>query len=265
MTGFRECRHGRMVYLRHDRYIGKALDLYGEFSELEAAVFGAFLRPGDVAADVGANVGAHTIHMAKLVGPEGKVYAFEPQRVIFTLLCANVALNERFNIFPLHAALGSVPGTIRIPPIDYAAAGNFGGVSLLDAAGAGGEEVEVRTLDSFKFDKLTLLKIDVEGMEHEALSGAAATIKRLRPILYIENDREIRSPRLISLLLQMGYNLWWHLPPLFNPGNFGRKTQDIYPGIVSINLIGVPVERKIDIVGARAVTGPEDWWQRPAK
>lgn len=264
LTGFRECRHGRLLYLKRDRYIGKAIEHYGEFSELEAAVFGAFLRPGDVAVDGGANIGAHTVHMANLVGPTGKVLAFEPQRVIFTLLCGNIAFNEAFQVVPVQAALGAAPGVLRVPALDYGAAGNFGGVSLLETAGQGGEEVPVRTLDSFKLDKLALLKVDVEGMEFEALSGAADTIKRLRPILYVENDREMRSPRLIRLIGQMGYNMWWHLPPLFNPGNFDRRTDDIYPGVVSINLLCVPRERSIEIVGARPVSGPDDWWQRPA-
>ena len=63
----KQCRHGRMVFLKHDVYIGRSLELYGEYSESEAEVFTQLLRPGDVVIEAGANIGAHTVHIANLV------------------------------------------------------------------------------------------------------------------------------------------------------------------------------------------------------
>ena len=57
----KDCRHGRLMYLLNDAYIGRSLDVYGEYSEGEIALFRQLLRPGDVAVDVGANIGALTI------------------------------------------------------------------------------------------------------------------------------------------------------------------------------------------------------------
>src|SRR5262245_3941932 len=89
----KDCRHGRLCYLLTDSYIGRSLDIYGEYSEGEIDLFRQLLRPGDVAVDVGANIGALTIGMARLVGPSGAVLAFEPQRVIFDILAQNIRLN----------------------------------------------------------------------------------------------------------------------------------------------------------------------------
>ena len=61
---------------------------------------------------------------------------------------------------------------------------------------------------------------DAEGMEADVLAGGEATIRRLRPWLYVENDRKNRSAALIGLINSFGYRLYWHLPPYYNPANF---------------------------------------------
>jgi hypothetical protein len=88
------CRYGTLLYNINDRYIGQALDLYGEYSEGEVVLFRRIVRPGDIVLDVGANLGAHTIFFSTAVGPRGAVLAFEPQRLVFQALCANMALNS---------------------------------------------------------------------------------------------------------------------------------------------------------------------------
>jgi hypothetical protein len=87
---------------------------------------------------------------------------------------------------------------------------------------------------------LRVLKVDVEGMEREVILGARGTIARLQPALYIENDRAERSRALISLVFELGYRLWWHITPLFNPDNFFRHPHDIFGEVVSFNMIGFP-------------------------
>ncbi len=57
----KQCRHGVMLYNINDMYVGRSLDLYGEFSEGEAAMLGQILRPGMVVCDIGANIGCHTV------------------------------------------------------------------------------------------------------------------------------------------------------------------------------------------------------------
>jgi FkbM family methyltransferase len=233
----KDCRHGRLTYLLNDAYIGRSLDVYGEYSEGEIALFAQLLRPGDVAVDVGANIGALTVAMARLVQPGGAVVAFEPQRPLFDILCANLRHNGLGHVTAYRRAVGSAAGMIRVPPLDYAQPENFGGVAL---GGARGEEVNVVTLDSLALPRLRLIKVDVEGMEFDVLSGARTTIRRLQPALYVENDRADRSRRLISLIFELGYRLWWHITPLFNPQNFFGHGRDIFGDVVSFNMIGFP-------------------------
>ena len=72
-----ETRHGIFTIFNEDELVGLSLATYGEYSEGEVEVFRKVLKPGDVAIDIGANIGALTIPMARLVGETGRVYAFE--------------------------------------------------------------------------------------------------------------------------------------------------------------------------------------------
>ena len=257
VTAVRECRHGRIRYLRGDSFVGRSLELYGEFSEAEAALLARLLSPGDVVVEAGANVGALTIPMAKAVGPTGRIIAYEPQRLVAEILRDNLAVNELANVEVRHAALGAEAGTIAVPPVNYHGGGNFGGVAL---GGPAGEDVPLETVDGLALDRVDLIKVDVEGMEPEVLAGAAAAIRRHRPLLYLENDRSDRSRRLIEAVQGFGYRAYWHLPSLFNPDNHDARADNVFGKTVSVNLVGVPAERSVPTDDLRLVTDPgEDW------
>jgi hypothetical protein len=125
-----------------------------------------------------------------------------------------------------------------------------------------GEPVRVIALDSLDLPVAHVLKIDVEGMEADVLAGAKALIARCRPVLYLENDRRKKSAALIGLLDALGYACWWHMPPLFNPENFAGSQENIFPGIVSVNLLCLPKERPAVMEGFRKVSGPRDWYDQ---
>lgn len=248
----KRCRHGAFLYNIHDKFIGRSLDLYGEFSEGEAAMFAQILKPGMVAMDVGANIGVHTVFMAQAVGSGGAVFAFEPQRVVHQLLCANLALNSLNNVMTWHAAVGPKAGTIIVPPIRYDLEGNFGGVALGDHER--GETVPVVALDALPLRSCHFIKIDVEGMEAQVLEGARQMIARLRPILYVENDRKEKSQALIEALFAMDYRLYWHNTPLFNPNNFFAKGENLFGNIVSRNMLCVPKESPTQVTNLPEIT-----------
>jgi FkbM family methyltransferase len=254
----KDSRHGKMLFLSRDVYIGRSLEFYGEYSALETDLFAQLIRPGMTVVEVGANIGAHTVALGKMVGTGGRVIAFEPQRTIFQLLCANLALNGLFNVQTLLAGAGREEGTLIVPSLDYTAENNFGGVPL-NLAGEG-EQVPIAPLDAIGVSAVHFLKIDVEGMERDVLLGAREIIARDYPILYVENDRKEKSPELLTLLDELGYNCWWHLPPLFNPDNFAKESENIFPGIVSINLICLPKDANISMHGFRKITDPHDWF-----
>ncbi len=253
------CRHGPIAYLATDIYIGRSLDLYGEYSEGEAELFAQVLKPGQTAVEAGANIGTHTVAIAKAVGSAGAVAAFEPQRVLHQLLCANVALNALSHVHAHQAALGREAGTIPVPKLDYAAENNFGGIAL-GQAGAG-ETVAVATIDAMGLAQCHFIKIDVEGMEGDVIAGAEQTIRRCRPLLYLENDRADSSAALIQQLFGLGYRLYWHLPRLFNPENYFGQAENVFGDVISINMLGVPEGGNAPVAGLHEVRSPQDDWK----
>jgi FkbM family methyltransferase len=261
-SGFNElrmCRSGPMVYNKFDIYIGGSLKKYGEFLVNEQELFQQFVRKGALIVEVGANIGGHTVELSRLVGPEGEVHAFEPQRIVFQTLCANLALNQCTNVYARQAALGAEAGTILVPALNPSVRENFGGLSLRHTSS--GEPAPLLTIDSFDLPACHALKADVEGMEVEVLKGAHGTIDTYRPVMYLENDREDRSQELLALVLNLDYAVYWHLPRLYNPANFAGDTEDIFPGIVSINILCVPNEAKSSVTGLRRVASPGDSWR----
>jgi FkbM family methyltransferase len=246
-----QCRHGPMLFNRHDQYVGASLAKYGEFSPGESDVFQKFLAPGMTVVEVGANIGAHTVELSRLVGPTGRVHAFEPQRIVFQTLCANLALNACANVFADQAAVGAAPGEILVPFLPPDRPANFGGLSLRGATQ--GERVPLRALDALELPACHVLKLDCEGMEIEALRGAERLVRQHRPIIYAENDRTDRSAALIALLLSWRYRLYMHTPPLFAPGNFAGNTENIFGNILSINMLCIAQERQITVKGLQEV------------
>lgn len=248
-----------MLYNKFDTYIGESLRLYGEYSFGEQVLFKRIVQPGSTVVEVGANIGVHTVELSRLVGANGAVYAFEPQRLVFQALCANLALNQCANVFASHAAVGAENGTILVPAIDPAARANFGGVSLHGEQA--GESVPLLALDQANLPACHFIKADVEGMEVEVLRGAMETIRTHRPILYVENDREERAQELVELVMGLGYDLYWHLPLIFNPENFAGNHEDLFPRVVSVNLLCVPNGARVPVQGLRRVTSSTDSWQ----
>ena len=262
--GFNElrmCRDGPMLYNKHDIFVGGSLRKYGEFSIDEQTLFAQIVQPGSVVVEVGANIGSHTIPLSRLVGRDGQVHAFEPQRIVFQTLCANLALNHCANVFASQAGVGAASGSILVPAIDPRTRFNFGGLSLADARG--GEPVPLVTIDSLDLPICHLLKVDVEGMECEVLAGAGKTIDLYRPVMFVENDREERSEELLTRVRDLGYRAYWHMAPLFNPANFAGESEDIFPAIASLNVLCVPDELNLPATGLRRVASPKDWWQTP--
>jgi FkbM family methyltransferase len=248
-------RHGYFLVNRFDQYVGQALFRYGEYGELEWEVLAQLIKPGATIVEVGANIGSHTVSLARAAGPTGRVIAIEPQRVIHQYLCANIALNALDTVECRWAACGSAAGTLTVTRLDYFATRlqNFGGLSL--ARDGEGESVPVVRLDDLVQGRtVSLIKIDVEGMETEVLRGAAGLIAAGRPILYAENDRPAKSDELLSLIWSMNYRTFWHIPRLFNPKNFFAENENIYSDMASFNLLCLPVEATPPIAGFREVT-----------
>lgn len=142
-------------------------------------LFETYVKPGSTVIDVGAHIGTHTVKLAELVGPEGHVIAFEPQQKMFDELRCNLALNGVKNTTALAVALGDAFGKIEM---DAPNPLNEGGIG----PGQGGNEAELRPLDSYALEDLSVLKIDVEGFEDHVIEGARRTIEKHKPVIFVE-------------------------------------------------------------------------------
>lgn len=152
------------------------------------------VRPGSKVLDIGAHIGTHSFTMSKFVGESGEVLAFEPQPKLFRELFWNAALNNTKNIICYSAAVGSECGKIETSVINPR---NEGDTPLISPTlsmgnwsytvkGGTGIFVDLLTIDSLNLDNVSLIKIDVEGMENAVLDGARNTILRNKPTIILE-------------------------------------------------------------------------------
>ena len=173
---------------------------------------------GVVAIDCGANVGVHTIEWAKHMTTWGAVLAVEAQERIYYALAGNIAINNCFNARAIHAAVSDRAGTMKIPVPNYSAAASFGSLELkprngtefigqaIDYSESKMVEVPTVSIDSLNLARVDLIKIDVEGMEMDALVGAVHCIGDLHPILLIETIKSDKNA-IAAWLDKLGYTV----------------------------------------------------------
>ena len=159
----------------------------GLFEPRETRLLSELLHPGDV--DIGAHIGWFTVIAADRVGDAGNVLAFEPYPPTAGMLKENIARNNCRNVQVVEAALGGQDGTLALAM----SGGDSGSVTALDWAGNGRLEVPMTTLDEVTagWERVALIKIDVEGWETHVLRGAASTLARTKYVL-----TEINPPAL---------------------------------------------------------------------
>ena len=109
-----EAKHGCFLYNKNDLFIGRSLECYGEWCEPGLDILLQCANSGGIILDIGANIGTHTVALARKVGTNGRVIAFEPQRVVYQNLCANVSLNRLINVDCLHNGVGEKLSLIHI-------------------------------------------------------------------------------------------------------------------------------------------------------
>jgi FkbM family methyltransferase len=177
-------------YLENDRYIGQriALDKYEPY-ETELILRQA--KDCNVVIDVGANIGYYTILLAKKIGNNGKVFAFEPDSTNFSILEKNIKANKLKNVVSIKAAVSNKNGAHYL----YKSEDNLGDHKLSPPQSSFKKEKvlkeKIRTIrldDYFKKleQKINLIKIDTQGWEPEVFLGAKKIIGKDKPIIFFE-------------------------------------------------------------------------------
>lgn len=250
-TYLKRGRWGEFLLIRGD-LISEYVNLYGEWCEGEVELFRALLPEDGVAVEVGSNIGMHAVPISRFCG-RGALFCYEPQRVVFQILCANLALNARTNVFARHCAVGAEAGSIRIEAGDYEQPWNYGAFSLVAGYSAEGrypgpvalETVPIARLDDdadlAERGRLDLLKVDAEGFELPVLEGAAGLIARHRPPIFVENNAPDRFEALLAALRALGYACWWYCSSRSRESNFNRAFWPV-PGR-DVNMLCLPEGR----------------------
>jgi FkbM family methyltransferase len=227
--------HGTMIVSRLDYRMTSATSGFGVgYQVLECGAFDAsevsmavsmlnlrrqYFKDGVFAIDCGANIGVHTIEWAKCMTGWGSVLAIEAQERIYYALAGNIAINNCFNAAALNAAIADKPGVLMMPQPDYLAPASFGSLELrksnntefigqpIDYSERNLRPVRAITVDSLKLSRIDLIKIDVEGMEMEALVGARQSITDCKPVLLIETIKT-GATTLREWLIERGYKVF---------------------------------------------------------
>ena len=148
---------------------------------------------GGIIVDGGANAGFFTVPVACMTqGRDIRIISFEPQRQLFQALGGSLALNGYQHVYLHNCGLGLEPGIAQLPAVDYSVVQDFGTVQLsnettVDEDGWMNDRVvDVVSIDAMTLPRLDFFKLDVEGYEVPALTGALDTIKQHRPWIWVE-------------------------------------------------------------------------------
>ena len=250
------CDHGPMIINRFDLgydgvSVGNFLLEHANNNTVEAdvafrALYGV---ENPIVFDVGANIGTFATWVATAIEKSnGKLYCFEPQRLIHQMLCGNMAMNNIFNVYTYELALGNEEKYIEIDDIVYNKPGSFGSVTLTDidmsttykTDPTKKQRIKMTTIDNFVLEhqlpKVDYIKVDAEGLDIEVLDGAKNTIAKYSPDLFVEflnlgssrtgDTRYEGKDRLEAYLKNLGYTV-----VLVNHDLFASKR----PGIITNN------------------------------
>jgi FkbM family methyltransferase len=238
--GLYNCRYGMILAPSTDNVIGRSLSLYGEWAEHELSVLRRYVVPETTVIDVGANIGTHTLAFSQWVRG-GRVIAIEAQPVLSRVLKLNCANNKCFNVQVVNAVCGQEAGFVRFY-MDYMKENNFGAVSFTAKKKHFLEllwlrrnrfryatRVPVIPLDElFDGKPVSLIKIDVEGMELDVLRGARNLLASTRPAVFFEQTTAHRLVDTRLFLTRVGYRLFWLETHPFNLNNFRQTKENIW-------------------------------------
>ena len=199
--------------------LGWHIGFFGSYEPGLRNIMRAVLRPDGIAIDVGANVGWHTLLMARLVGPRGRVLAIEPNPSVCEHLLCNVRLNQFAQVEIVPCAMAESARTLNFLAPHADEPGSASGHVVLEGDPPSSSiAVDASTLDILagqkQLGRLDLIKIDAEGFELPILQGAEQTIARFRPYIFFEFDqayavRGRESPALLSgFFNSCGYRLY---------------------------------------------------------
>lgn len=207
---------GSFIVIEND-LIGKYINHYGVWEHHLYNVYSKLISPNDIILDAGANIGFHTVQFAKL---GKKVYAYDPQPIVFNLLSTNILLNSVTDkVEQYRLGLSDKKGTLKMQPLsrfdERDGTHNFGGRGLtVDSTGE--EEVELTIFDK----DIDVIKIDIQGSEIYAFRGMEKVLDECEPWIMFENYPHDGDKPVLEFLLDRNYIIYRSV--------IGTHTEDCY-------------------------------------
>ena len=164
-----------------------------------------FIDPNKNILDIGANIGVHTVVYANYV-QKGKVYAFEPQKVVYEILTSNLQVNNCTNVIPYNFGASNVNDTFYMNAF-YDEKANQGAFRICPKEESTGLDIQCRRIDELGITNIGYVKIDVEGHEYETLVGMERTLQANMPVMLIEvHESSPTKQDVFAFLEKIGYN-----------------------------------------------------------
>jgi len=204
-------------------YLGTSTELlmFKTHEPISTILVSKLLKEGMTCLDIGANIGYYVLLENKFIGKQGKIIAIEPSPINFKYLQKNIKLQNAKNIQAFNIAAGDSEGKLRF--LVYENASNSGMI-IPD-----GEEqkwpgeviqVPVKTIDNLiaenNITKLDFVRMDVEGYEYHIFEGMKETLKKSKPLIYIEVHKSImgveKTKKWFELLKSFGYEAKYYIP-----------------------------------------------------
>jgi FkbM family methyltransferase len=175
----------KMKIDKWDTVVSQELIVSGKWEAYETELFKKHIKPGDIVVDIGAHIGYYTLIAARLVGDNGKVYAFEPDPKNFQILEKNVAQNGYHNVVLVNKAVADKSGNARL----FLNSENSGDHRIFESDhGRKSVAITTTTLDDFftnKDNEVDLIKMDIQGAEARAFQGSTRTLAKNKHITLI--------------------------------------------------------------------------------
>ena len=207
---------GNKMYLKKQSFVSWKLSQEGIYEETETRYVMDQIKEGQIVLDIGANIGYYTLIFANLVGKKGHVFAFEPEPDNFDVLKKNVETNNYKNTTTENLAVSNKIGNIKL----YLSKSNVGQHKIFPSKMTSDDyvNVNVTTIDEYfklsdLYDKISFIKIDVEGAEMGVLQGMDNLLEKNRLTLLMEFDPKLMieynvSPQdLLNFLVSKGFVL----------------------------------------------------------
>lgn len=232
-----------------DDLIVRALNMYGEWSFAEQILIAPLLRDKDSVWDAGAFLGTFGVGLVQLAGiTPNRLVAVEPNPEVLPYTQKNLENNLSFPTFVAPFAVGD--SDIELVRREDTGEGNAGSIGYMPAPNNKGT-IKAKSLKELraKFGNYDCLKLDIEGMENQAIRGDIEFIQKHRPVIWAECNEEPNSILLLEALVWLGYEPLYVAFPAFRAANFNGCDDKIYPIAYEAGLLAAPKERLASFTG----------------